>query len=390
MTIFGSTSHCIRFLDKNYSLLFIYFVIPLLEPFWFSIGSSKHTIMKELVKLRKKKMKDGGESLYLCYSVNGVRKYEYLSLYLSPGNDAITRKRNSATLDSARVIQAQRVIDLQNGKAGIRKSGKTALSEYGEKYLDRHISQGTKIAITTATNQWLNIIGDKSIESVCKDDVLKFIETISETRKPSTVYLKVSILSSIFQCAVKDELIAVNPFSLLKNTERPKNEKGERQYLTMEEIHKVMKTPCKFPDLKAAFLFSCFTGLRFSDIYTLDWSMIVNGEIVKTQYKTHEVVRIPISDNAAKFLPKRGKGLVFNLPERYYYPFDQWIKTTGIKKHITFHCARHTFACLLLSYGTDIYTTSKLLGHTSVKTTEIYAHIVDEKKRAAVDNIPKL
>lgn len=118
--------------------------------------------------------------------------------------------------------------------------------------------------------------------------------------------------------------------------------------------------------------------------------MIVNGEIVKTQYKTHEVVRIPISDNAAKFLPKRGKGLVFNLPERYYYPFDQWIKTTGIKKHITFHCARHTFACLLLSYGTDIYTTSKLLGHTSVKTTEIYAHIVDEKKRAAVDNIPKL
>ena len=56
----------------------------------------------------------------------------------------------------------------------------------------------------------------------------------------------------------------------------------------------------------------------------------------------------------------------------------------------TFHCARHTFACLLLSYGTDIYTTSKLLGHTSVKTTEIYAHIVDEKKRAAVDNIPKL
>ena len=62
----------------------------------------------------------------------------------------------------------------------------------------------------------------------------------------------------------------------------------------------------------------------------------------------------------------------------------------GITKPITFHCARHTFAVLQLTLGTEIYTLSKLLGHSELKTTQVYAKIIDEKKREAVNKIPNI
>jgi hypothetical protein len=62
----------------------------------------------------------------------------------------------------------------------------------------------------------------------------------------------------------------------------------------------------------------------------------------------------------------------------------------GITKDITFHCARHTFAVLQLTLGTEIFTLSKLLGHSELKTTQIYAKIIDEKKREAVNKIPDI
>lgn len=68
-------------------------------------------------------------------------------------------------------------------------------------------------------------------------------------------------------------------------------------------------------------------------------------------------------------------------------PLKKWIEASGIKKHITFHCSRHTFATLQLEHDTDIYTIKGMLGHTNVKTTQIYAHIVDKSKRNAADVI---
>ena len=65
----------------------------------------------------------------------------------------------------------------------------------------------------------------------------------------------------------------------------------------------------------------------------------------------------------------------------------QWIGAAGITKDITFHCFRHTYAILQLANGTDIYTVSKLLGHKELKTTQIYAKVIDKMKREAVDKI---
>lgn len=85
---------------------------------------------------------------------------------------------------------------------------------------------------------------------------------------------------------------------------------------------------------------------------------------------------------------KDGELLVFaGLPDPSWIsrPLARWVEAAGITKHITFHCFRHTYATLQLANGTDIYTVSKMLGHTNVRTTQIYAKVIDEKKEKATE-----
>ena len=101
---------------------------------------------------------------------------------------------------------------------------------------------------------------------------------------------------------------------------------------------------------------------------------------------------MPISEQAYQLCgePRNPELLVFeDLPDPSWIskPLERWIKSAGITRHITFHCFRHTFATLQLTNGTDIYTVSKMLGHTNVKTTQIYAKVVDEKKEKAANTI---
>jgi site-specific recombinase XerD len=97
---------------------------------------------------------------------------------------------------------------------------------------------------------------------------------------------------------------------------------------------------------------------------------------------------------AVKFLPDSNKKseYIFNLSNSSVIckNLKKWAKTAGITKHINFHKSRHTFATLLLNYWGDIYSVSKLFGHKKISTTEIYAKIIDEKKREAVNLIPEL
>jgi integrase len=150
--------------------------------------------------------------------------------------------------------------------------------------------------------------------------------------------------------------------------------------------------------LKEAFLFSSLTGLRFSDIKALKWKNISfdsqNGYTIKfIQQKTKGLEHLPISEQAIKIIGERklDNELVFNnlIYSAYHNKIlHRWIEKAGIEKHITFHCARHSFATLQLTFNTDIYTVSKLLGHRYLKTTEIYAKVIDKKKINAVANMP--
>ena len=201
---------------------------------------------------------------------------------------------------------------------------------------------------------------------------------------------------SIFKAALKqafiDGYLSVDIASKIKGIQ---SQNSRREFLTEEELNRLAQTPCD-PTLKRAALFSALTGLRHSDIQKLKWSEIeeFNGgyRLNFTQQKTKGVEYMPISKQAFQLCGERkdDKLLVFaGLPDPSWIskPLERWIKQAGITKHITFHCFRHTFATLQLANGTDIYTVSKMLGHTNVKTTQIYAKVVDEKKEKATEAI---
>lgn len=170
-----------------------------------------------------------------------------------------------------------------------------------------------------------------------------------------------------------------------------------REHLTIEELNRLVRTPCKNYLLKRAALFSALTGLRFSDIQKMVWGEIeyIEGHgyfLNFSQKKTQGVEVLPISEQAYSILgePKESKVKVFDGLKYSAYnnkQLFQWIGAAGITKDITFHCFRHTYATLQLFFGTDIYTVSKMLGHKDLKTTQVYAKIVDDTKRKAADKI---
>lgn len=181
-----------------------------------------------------------------------------------------------------------------------------------------------------------------------------------------------------------------------------KTAETRRQVLTREELNRLHKTPCNNHLMKRAALFSALTGLRFSDIQKMTWGELEydkdQGYLVNyNQKKTSGVEVLPITRQAYSLtngptdpadMPP--EDIVFNgLKYSAYHNkhLYQWLGAAGITKDITFHCFRHTFATLQLKSGTDLYTVSKLLGHKDLKTTQVYAKIVDSTKREASEKI---
>lgn len=202
---------------------------------------------------------------------------------------------------------------------------------------------------------------------------------------------------SIFKAALKqafvDGYLTVDLSAKIKGIQ---DQESRREYLSIDELNTLAATPCERDVLKRAALFSALTGLRHCDIQKLRWQEIsIDGNQAKlnfTQQKTKGVEYTPISEQALQLCGEPGtpEQFVFeDLPDPSWIsrPLKQWVGAAGIKKKITFHCFRHTFATLQLSNGTDIYTVSKMLGHTNVKTTQIYAKVVDEKKNKAAQAI---
>lgn len=213
--------------------------------------------------------------------------------------------------------------------------------------------------------------------------------TISQTTA-STYFC---IMKAALKQAFVDEYLTTDIAAKVKNIP-PNNVR--RNYLTEAELNQLANTPCDIPVLKRAALFSALTGLRHCDIQKLRWCEVQkDGDSYRlnfTQQKTKEVEYMPISEQAYKLCgePKEPRRLVFeDLTDAAWIskPLKRWLDAAGITRKITFHCFRHTFATLQLANGTDIYTVSKMLGHTNVKTTQIYAKVVNEKKEQAANAI---
>jgi integrase len=382
------------------------------------------TKVKEPIRLRIKKLANGNQSLYLDFYQEGKREYEFLKLYLIPETSAANKAANSETLKLANAIKAQKIVELQNNRHGFTFGGlksKTNLVEYIENFADKKVEladenggrPGVYYGYKSLAYHLKRYSGNKTtFKEVDKKYCMGFIEYLKTAKvryedvrvlNTNTQLSYIIRLSSILNCAVQDEIIVSNPFHLIKSEEFPKAPDREISYLTIEEVQKLINTPCFYPDLRNCFLFSCFTGLRISDIRQLKWGKILKDNSGKafisyTQKKTGNRENLPIGKDALKFLPERGNAK----DEDFVFQFRSgsnghenvilktWAKSAGIEKKITFHTSRHTNATLLLSLEVPIETVSKLLGHTNIKTTQIYAKVIDRNKREAVDKLDGL
>jgi integrase len=375
------------------------------------MGRKKKEIkLKEPVRIREKAISGGNISLYLDIYVKGNRKKETLQLYLVPEIDAVTKQQNANTRKLAEQIKAQRILDIQ--KDGIVswekvKNTHVKLVDYFQKCIDETsesapASVRSKLNAKTRMEQYLSEIGktDFALKDVDKDFCKGFINflktcTYNNGKKnvsSTTARIFTERLNAILAKAVREGLIDRNPMDLLEAKEKPQKANTVREFLTIDELKVLMNTDCRYEIVKKAFLFSCFTGLRYSDMKSLRWSEIhqaADGKtlyIEKQQVKTKGTVTIPLSDEAMRWMPERVDGIdtVFHeltiTSTTVELLLKEWTDAAGIDKHITYHCSRHTAATLLLTLGANLYVVSKLLGHKSIKMTEVYAKIVDKKK----------
>ncbi|MDR3594280.1 tyrosine-type recombinase/integrase [Clostridium sp.] len=341
--------------------------------------------------LRKKRLQDGSDSLYLDIYKDGQRSYEFLKLYLKKGHP-----NNKETILLAENIKAKRLMELNSNEYEqvSTQKRKASFTKFFERYSD-------------AKPKWSNYHGTlkhlklfepkdiiyKQINKLWLENFSEYLSSKESGLSKNSAFLYFRKLKEVLYKASNEGFIRAE---VIRSVKCPQKGKIERKYLELKEIEKLVITPSDRWDIKRAFLFSCFTGLRQSDVRNLKWKDIQDNTIKITQQKTKGALSIPLSQTALNILKTEN---IFHLPEANIFkiPTDRttiiralgrWFKKAEIKQKAFYHLSRHTFATLSLTSGNEIYTVSKLLGHTSLKTTEIYANIIDEKKQQAMNNLP--
>jgi len=372
------------------------------------------------VHLRKRKQtKDGSISLYLeIYKgttitpkgkVKNLRDYDYLNLYLiDKPKSPIDKQSNKETLELAEKIKTQRQSEIDNGNYGYTSASKekTNFVDYFKAQMEkRKQSDGNYDNWDSTLKHLIKFAGTNiSFKEINQTFCENFRDhLINEAKKKSGQPLSSSSVSSYFNkfraClkeAVKKKIILYNPATDVTN---PKVIENKREFLDIDELKAIVKAECRYDVLKRAFIFSCLTGMRWSDVNKLQWSEVQNTNngwrVTFNQQKTDGLQYLDISEQAREYLGEQGNpdekvftGLRYS--SYMNVELSKWLMRAGITKHITFHCARHTFAVIQLDLDTSIFTLSKLLGHSSLKTTQIYSQIMDKKKREAVNKIPNI
>jgi len=370
----------------------------------------KQTRQTSFVTIRQKERAKGRKSLYLDIYKDGKRSYEFLDLYLVPEIDEAAKVLNENTMSKAMAIRNQRELIVINGGDFQRKAKeKILLADWMERFrLEREKSGQSKSnaqVIGIAAKHLIDYAGEKATladvdEDFCKGFIQHLLNADQKRCTKNPEKMKASTAANYYQVfmaalneAVRKKVISVNPAHYMsKETMNPlRKTKSSRSYLAIEDVKKLIATDWRNQQIKQAFLFSCFTGLRLSDIINLTWANISvnNGSTYLSIIieKTRQPFTIKLNNEALKWMPTPGTGKVFTLPHKKNVSkqIKEWAEKAGIDKYVCFHTARHTFATMTLTLGADLYTVSKLLAHQNISVTQVYAEIINEKKDKAVD-----
>jgi integrase len=368
------------------------------------------------VTLRQRKGRAGKVSLYLDIYDKGKRWNEYLDIHI-----ADTKKLGKDDKDKlalAESIRTQREYAMIVDKKGEGIPNKKAQEgDFVEYYMSIHR--------TKKSRQWdgaVKALADftkglpVTFPEVNAKWLLEFQKFLLGRMANNTAFYYMWTLSYSLSQAEREDVIPKNPFKTIRKEDRLRLRKSLPKYLTLDELRLLANAETKVnPEVRAAFFFSCFSGLRWSDLCRLKWSQVKsitarNGEnytALELQVKKTDLpLSIPLPEQAKEILqgqkdkPHRDTDPIFpwcgeNPDDRFRNHrandlLKRWARDAGLDKALQFHMARHTFATMTLEHGADLYTVSKLLGHTNITTTTIYAKVVDDMKKRAVAGLPRL
>jgi integrase len=356
------------------------------------------------VKLRERILSDGSSAFSIDVYHRDYGRFQINTGLTAPARKT-DRRRHEAALQQAKDKVREIEKDFEKDPsalftrraAGCKdfveyfKSASEAKSSTAWKSAVKHLTgfTGGALAFDRINSAWLERFKDYllSLEDVGKNTAGGYLATVKTA-------LKKAFRQGYLQEDVTGRVTGI------------KKEDIERHFLTQPELERLNTAPCQNQMVKYAFLFGCFTGLRISDIERLTWGQIELADGVPylrfRQQKTGRYERLPLSEQALHILRQtrdirpeyisKDADKVFVLPgrSRISIILHLWGATAGIPWPLHFHASRHTFATLVLTCGGDLYTTSKLLGHSEIGMTQIYAQIVDSKKLEAVQSLPLL
>ena len=341
--------------------------------------------MLETIHLRKKALKTKGVyALYLDYQVEGKRVRKYTKLHWINGNKA----HNNAVMEKIEQLRQEIADSL---RVGVIVNDEISLVQYARLYNNGFAEETIKSREKTV----------KTIIEFCKDVKLcnvnrqwmqGYVQFLKVRKNaPNTINSRCAYIKTLMHRAFADGLIS-RPidFSGLM----PAAQRENACALTLDEVKKLIRTPLYRSDVSNAFLFSCFTGLRICDVRRLKYADMHDGVLEVVMQKTKKPIVIPLTPNALRFLPpkKTGESLVFpSLPKQSGHLnriLKRWAKDALIRKRVTFHTARRTFATITMEYSANIYTVSQLLGHSRLNTTLLYVNCALGEKKKAVESVP--
>lgn len=377
-------------------------------------------------KLMGQSLSDGRDSLYLEFylgydmveSQNGNtykkanRSTERLGLYLwQAPRTPLERQQNKETLEIAKRIRFERGQELLERGEGYRlkKDKGVNFIEWMWAYYEAY-PKGDKRTIKRACDLFTAFLSDspqycgfksklspKQMDKAMIHDFIGYLNSRFRGEGPHTVYAR---FKKIVKAAEEADVILKNPCRGISI----KIDNGilKKEVLSMEEIQLLMSTHYEGenPDIRRAFIFCLYCGLRWCDVKDLTYSNVdysnrmLRFEQAKTKgHSSASGVVIPLNDGLLGLIGKGERDeLIFPLPSHTMClkALRHWTKRAGIEKHITWHCARHSFAVNILNNGANIKTVASLLGHSGLKHTEKYTRAVDSLKEAAINSLPEL
>ena len=370
------------------------------------------------VTLREKPLKSDKVSLYLDYyppiilpDTGKKTRREFLNLYIEKNpKTPEEKKQNKETLQLANGVRSKREVQLRNREFGFKDNVNISIDflNFYKNIVTGYYNKGSKSQYNSwqsSYNHFEHFCSDKITTADLDSNFVKryrnyllnaeinrnLMEVKNLSRNTASTYFKHFIY--VLREGYKEGFIEKD---LAKNAEYIKEEETQREYLTEEELKKLWNTPIKKEVIKHMAMFSALSGLRFVDVRNLQWENIYQDKhqgyyIQLREQKTNSTKNHPINETAYSILKMQNtnEGFVFRNIEytQVSRPMKDWLTASGIKKKISFHNFRHSYATLQLANGTDIYTVSKLLGHKNVTTTQIYTKVLDKNKIEAANRI---